>query len=316
MNKKKLVVKDNALIDASFNLSLVEQRVMLLAIVEAREISGLSQLTPIEISIQSYIDLYGVSGSTAYESLWDAVRTLKRREFSYLDRYKGEDALSIAGWVNKATYVKKRGLIVVYLSEEVVSMISRLENQFTRYHLEQVADFKSKYSIRLYEIVIKWLSVGKTDFYEIEDFRKKLGLGDNEYKTMSLFKTNVLDKAVDEISEKTDVKIKYEQKRTGRSISHIMFSVKPKFVEIDVTNPVQYSFNLTDKQIGMFASLLSHDESFGRNFGLIGEEAKDLQKRLLSKLAEPDFCRKCSDDLIRLGYSEKGKKIQLAKAIE
>jgi hypothetical protein len=32
----KLVVKDNALIEASFNLSLVEQRLMLLAIVEAR----------------------------------------------------------------------------------------------------------------------------------------------------------------------------------------------------------------------------------------------------------------------------------------
>lgn len=35
--KNNLVVKDNALIDASYNLDLVEQRLILLAIIEARE---------------------------------------------------------------------------------------------------------------------------------------------------------------------------------------------------------------------------------------------------------------------------------------
>ncbi|WP_180025760.1 replication initiation protein, partial [Acinetobacter sp. YH16049] len=49
-NTNKLVVKDNALIDASFNLSLIEQRIMLLAIVEARESQKLSPDTPIEVS--------------------------------------------------------------------------------------------------------------------------------------------------------------------------------------------------------------------------------------------------------------------------
>ncbi|MCG2916410.1 RepB family plasmid replication initiator protein, partial [Escherichia coli] len=48
-NNNKLVVKDNALIDASFNLSLIEQRIMLLAIVGARESSNLTPDTPIEV---------------------------------------------------------------------------------------------------------------------------------------------------------------------------------------------------------------------------------------------------------------------------
>ena len=38
MENNKLVVKDNALIDASFNLSLIEQRLLLLDIVQARGI--------------------------------------------------------------------------------------------------------------------------------------------------------------------------------------------------------------------------------------------------------------------------------------
>ena len=53
MNKNtKLVVKDNALIEASFNLSLVEQRLMLLAIVEARELPVLTYETPIRVSVR------------------------------------------------------------------------------------------------------------------------------------------------------------------------------------------------------------------------------------------------------------------------
>jgi hypothetical protein len=42
---KDLVVKDNALINASYNLDLVEQRLILLAIVEARKVvKGLMQM--------------------------------------------------------------------------------------------------------------------------------------------------------------------------------------------------------------------------------------------------------------------------------
>ena len=57
-NDKRLVVKDNALIDASFSLSLIEQRLMLLAIVEAREINNLSSMTPVKVTVKSYIEQY------------------------------------------------------------------------------------------------------------------------------------------------------------------------------------------------------------------------------------------------------------------
>ena len=43
----KLVVKDNALMNASYNLDLVEQRLILLAIIEAR--SQAKELTPMTL---------------------------------------------------------------------------------------------------------------------------------------------------------------------------------------------------------------------------------------------------------------------------
>ena len=68
MNREtRLVVKDNALIDASFNLSLVEQRLMLLAIVEAREVNKLTPDSPIEVKATSYMEQYKIDERNAYK---------------------------------------------------------------------------------------------------------------------------------------------------------------------------------------------------------------------------------------------------------
>ncbi|MFW1749131.1 RepB family plasmid replication initiator protein, partial [Acinetobacter guillouiae] len=60
--KKELVVKDNALINASYSLNLVEQRLILLAIVMLREHTHNMELDylafnkPIKVTADSYIN--------------------------------------------------------------------------------------------------------------------------------------------------------------------------------------------------------------------------------------------------------------------
>lgn len=289
-NSSKLVVKDNSLIDASFNLSLIEQRIMLLAIVEARELIDLSPNTPIEISVSNYIHQFKVDSNNAYNLIKDAAKILKRREFSYLDRYKGKEAFTTANWVNKVTYVDSSGFIVLYLSTEVISLVSRLSEQFTKYYLEQVSDFKSKYSIRLYELLIKWLSVGKTEKYSINDLRKKLGLDITEYSTMSNFKSNVLDKALNEINKFTNINVKYEQFKKGRIITDIQFTIKSKetrkaLKQPDKSAPKEF-YKMSDSQINMFGNQLSRLSEL--SYLAVGNESyDDLAARIKEMLKDP-----------------------------
>ena len=66
--KNNLVVKDNALIDASYNLDIVEQRLILLAIIEARETGkGVTHDTLLEVHASSYINQFHVEKHTAYK---------------------------------------------------------------------------------------------------------------------------------------------------------------------------------------------------------------------------------------------------------
>ena len=79
---RDLVVKDNALINASYNLDLVEQRLVLLAIVEARESGrGINANDPLEVHAESYINQFNVARQTAYQALKDACKDLFARQF-------------------------------------------------------------------------------------------------------------------------------------------------------------------------------------------------------------------------------------------
>lgn len=306
-HSNRLVVKDNALIDASFNLSLVEQRIMLLAIVEAREINNLSPTTAIEVSVNSYTQQFKSDSNNIYHVIKESARTLKRREFSYIDRYKGKPAYSTANWVNKITYVDNSGIVALYLSEEVISLISRLEEQFTKYHLEQVSSFKSKYSTRLYELIIKWLSTGMTEKYEINDLRNKLGLAVNEYNTMSNFKTNVLDKALSEINKHTDITVNYEQFKQGRTIKAVQFNFehksKPKKALTKDQNTIDMFCNLTEAQINKYSIILAKDHDVSDLAGT--KDYSGFQSWIATVLRNPNSVRDVTAKRIFTALKEK-----------
>ena len=303
----RLVVKDNALIDASFNLSLVEQRLMLLAIVEAREIQDLTPDTPIEIKASSYREQYNTDSSEAYKQLAEATKQLFNRQFSYVDKYKGEDAITVSRWLNEATYINNKGTVVIYLNRNVISMISRLEANFTKYLLEQVSDFKSQYSIRLYELLIKYKDVGNSKKYTIEEIRSLLGIGVNEYKVLADFKKRVLDLAVKEINDKTDTTIKYEQFKEGRNISHILFKIGKKLAkkkkDSKDQNTVDMFTGLSIKQCLMFGDKLSRDIAFQNHYKAnVGENIEDYAERIATMLSDAFYVTEWMPYLETVGY--------------
>jgi plasmid replication initiation protein len=107
---KELIVKDNALINASYNLELVEQRLILLAIVEARESrKGINANDPLTIHAESYINQFGVHRNTAYQALKDACDDLFARQFSYQSlSEKGNIQTHRSRWVRKSFMLNKK----------------------------------------------------------------------------------------------------------------------------------------------------------------------------------------------------------------
>ena len=306
------VVKDNALINASYNLELVEQRIVLQAIVKARETeTGFDTKTPVFIHASEYEKQYNVTKDGAYKALKDAVLSLFERQFSYREiNERGNTENVRSRWVSEVRYVDAEATVKLIFSPAVASMCSRLERHFTSYDLDQIAGLSSKYAVRLYELVIAWKATGKTPVFKLQDFRDKIGLLDeNEYSTMSNFKKFVLDLAVDQINEHTDIKLTYEQHKTGRTITGFSFKfkqkVKPKKIEQQRDqNTIDLFSKMTDAQRHLLASKLSrlHEMS---EYSVGNESYEDLAKRIAEKLLDEKFFKSVTPLFDQIDYKPK-----------
>lgn len=263
MSKGNLVVKTNQLNSALQNLSLPEIRIIQLAIVDARETNtGLSTDKPLRIDALRYAEIFETTRQNGYKRMKDAEENLFNRRFSYIDE-RGK--LIKSRWVQQVTYLDDEGAIELVFTLAVVNGISRIdgaEEFFTSYLLEQTASMDSIYSVRLYELLVQWVAAKQTPLFELNKFRDQLGVEDHEYKRMGNFKLRVLDLAVKEINEKSDIKVSYSQVKKGRTITGFKFTVHEKLKSKtdktsklrDVDTADMFTVDgLNDKQLGRIA---------------------------------------------------------------
>ena len=308
------IVKDNALINASYNLELVEQRIVLQAIVKARETEkGFDTKTPLSIHASEYEKQFNVSKDAAYKALKDAVLSLFERQFTFTELQDEKLKVVKSRWVSQIAYVDKSAEVQIIFSPAVASMCSRLERHFTSYDLEQVAPLTSKYAVRLYELMMSWKSVGKTPIIKLSEFRERVGLLDeNEYKDMCTFKKYVLDLAVAQINEHTDIKLTYEQHKAGRKIDGFSFKFKQKVKQQKIEqqqqqrdqNTADLFTKMTDAQRHLFAHKLAHDARVQSDYSrLIGTGSyEDFARLLADMLADEQHFKTFYPLLVEHGF--------------
>jgi plasmid replication initiation protein len=243
-----LIVKDNALMNASYNLALVEQRLILLAIVEARESGkGINANDPLTVHAESYINQFKVEKHTAYQALKDACKDLFARQFSYQEKRIRGRANVTSRWVSQIAYIDETATVEIIFAPAVVPLITRLEEQFTKYDIEQISSLSSAYAVRMYELLICWRSTGKTPIIELGEFRKRIGVLDTEYTRMGNFKTRIIEYSIKQINEHTDITASYEQHKKGRVITGFSFKFKQKKQNGDKTPKKSDSSPHTEK---------------------------------------------------------------------
>ena len=309
---RDLVVKDNALINASYNLDLVEQRLILLAIVEARESGkGINANNPLEVHAESYINQFNVARQTAYQALKDASKDLFARQFSYQEMNKrGNIENVLSRWVSEIRYIDAEATVKLIFAPAIVPLITKLEEQFTKYELQQVSNLSSAYAVRLYELLIAWRSTGQTPVIELEEFRKKIGVFDDEYTRMGNFKDRVLHLAIAQVNEFTDITVKYEQHKKGRSIYGFSFSFKQKKnvnkpnLEARDQNTLDIFTKLTDAQRHLFANKLSELPEMSK-YSQGTESYPQFAVRIAEMLLDAEKFKELYPYLVKVGFQTK-----------
>jgi plasmid replication initiation protein len=177
------------------------------------------------VTAQDIAALCDTDQKTTYRDLKDAALRLKRREVR-IEKEANSSArrkeVLICGWVQSIMYVEAEGRVSLRFNKDMLPYLSALSEQFTKYQLKSVAKMSSAYAIRLYELLAQWQDQGKREV-EVEWLRAALQLGD-KYTAIKDLKRRVIEPAVAQVNQHSDLKVSYAQRKTGRSVTHFRFS--------------------------------------------------------------------------------------------
>jgi len=226
--KNTIVVKSNKLVEASYRLDLVEQRIILYAIVEARETQkGLTEgfLT---IEAKQFAQTFGMDEGSVYGQLKDAMKTLFNRFIVARDIHpeSGKERVSMIRWISTASYIDGLGAVQLRFATDMLPYVTRLETEFTSYRLEKIGRMSSVHAVRLYELLVQHLGLGKREI-EIVWLKETLDIAD-AYSRIESLKRSVIEPALAQINEYSDIRVSYTQRKTGRAVTHLIFAIKPE----------------------------------------------------------------------------------------
>ena len=223
------VTKFNGLIEASYRLSLNEARIVFYGI---SLINPLSKEFPLEfkIDIKHFSDMFNIASNNAYTIIKQtAMDRFWEREFTFKTEKNKQMRVR---WLTGIEYGNSQGYLKIFINPQLKPFLHQLVGgNFTRYYLENIANFKSVYSVRFYEIAIMELKRSKQLKWkfrlEIEDIKEKLDIKE-KYKRFSNFKAIVLEPAKKEINKHSDINFNYNVIKLGRSPNEIEFTVSKK----------------------------------------------------------------------------------------
>ena len=270
---KNHVVKSNQVIEASYQLSAVEQRIVLAAISRIPKNQPITDDELYPVSVDELKQL-GVHEKTAYRDLKEGINRLYERSINL----SIDDKSIKMRWVQEIQFLDSQSVIGIRFSKPILPFISNLSREFTKYALSDIAGINSGYGIRIYELLVQYRQIGKREI-SVESLRTMLEVG-KKYPLFADFKKRVIDTAIDQINEYSPLKVTYEQKKTGRKVTHIIFSFKEKSKSITHTSKDFYQ--LSDAQINLFGNQLSrlhelsHLASEGESYEILAAKIKDM----------------------------------------
>jgi plasmid replication initiation protein len=224
--RRLITVQDNELINSPYVLSLNEKRLMNLVISKINPLTlpRTNETFVVCISAHEWRELYGTNSKSLDDDLFNACARLTDRPALRIPN--GTDRPALAPWVSYARPNAAQGTITIKLVYELLLYLKGFVDQFTQYDLLNVRKIRSFYSIRVYELLCQYKKMGKRKF-KLDDFRAVID-PDNKYPRWPDLRRYVVEKAVLDINNETDLTVAWKQTNPGRKVSEITFSIKTK----------------------------------------------------------------------------------------
>ncbi len=220
MSKELEIRQHNALTSARYDYTELQQDLMFFIISKLRPENKDSY----SLSIMELSKLTGKKYNAAY--LHKATADMGSRVLEVLT----EKSYKQIWMFQQVEYHLGQGIIEFDLTKHILPYLFDLKDNFTSYELAAALRLTSKYAKRIYPLCSQWKDLGETKKYDLQDFKRMLGLvddkGKEKMKQINELRAKVLDIAIKQINEHTELHVSYKLEKVGRSFKNIVFTVK------------------------------------------------------------------------------------------
>ena len=175
-----------------------------------------------KIYISEFCKLFKIdyASGQAKNRVRNSILNLKNKKF-YL-----EEESSHIYWVEDSVEISDdKTTVYIKLHQNLHKYLFDLESNYTFFKLGYICGFKSKYSWRVYEFCHSWLSKGKISV-TIRNVLSKIGLG--QYDSYGEFRKRVLQPAIEEINQNTDIIVQFYIKKEKGKVIGLVFEIRKK----------------------------------------------------------------------------------------
>lgn len=218
------VWQSNRLVEAAQTLTLNEKRLVIAAAALHDPRKPLPPKGTVKLHADDFADVFGLQDSNSvYEILAESAKRLYNRSIRTIYTARGKQAERNVRWVWMADYRKGEGTVILGFSPGVAPYLTMLHTEFTRYKLKQIGAIGSFYGLRLYELCAQFRKGGERTI-ALARLREMLDLGD-KYERIETLRRRVLDPAMKEINQHTDLRVVMTPDRKGRKIIGFHFDI-------------------------------------------------------------------------------------------
>lgn len=273
IDKNATVKQSNNLTVARYKLSLMEQRLMFAICSQIDK--NATDFERIRFSVNDLADLCNIKGDRKYDDIKRVSVKLLKRIVTIPTADGGE---YITHWLQSQRYYTSDSSIEFKIDNDLKGELLQLKKAYVNTPVSMLTSFKKKYSSRLYLIMKKMLKIGEFE-YPLDFFRETFQLADT-YKKFSNIKNGVLEPAIEELNEKSDLDIKHDYIKEGRFFTKIHFSVRLKAKEMKIVAQEKKEVKKQDNTIVEDKMYDGQQKIYDRlvNRGVGARKAKSLVK--------------------------------------
>lgn len=213
---------------ARYSMTVNEQRLLLACISQIPLDTPLTAEFEFVLTTEAAQELfYSEKGKhNVYRDIREAVSSLYERDAKIM--LANGDVLQTR-FVSSVVWSADKNSVKVNFAPKIFPYLTMLKGNFTRYKLENVVQLTSFYAVRIYELIVYWSRNGefKQKQIEIEELKQILDIKE-KYNQFGQFREKVIEIAINQINENTDLLVDVEFKKFKRSFKWIIFTWSSK----------------------------------------------------------------------------------------